>query len=373
MTMHHRRHSQQQDDEHSVGSGGHLSSTPPLEPSQYNPTDDTEDDTTTMGDSGTNQHSHTNSVLPRMYQHHGGGRHGSGGGGTAANHYSPNQPPHLMCIGAPPDADKEYHCCTCIGCEPPITPTTTTTKNFALTPNDGDDDDDGQIDFIQSLHMNSSAPPPLPPKSVTGMIVIEDCCKGMRKPCVMDLKMGTRQYGLNPTEEKKASKTAKARKSTTGSLGVRIGGMKAFVREKNEGEQLLDGATVSSSTAITSTSTPASFQLKRIEKKVGMAMTKEDFTSSIREFAASSSTLNIINYNLDNTNTSVTSPLIVKMTKDGVDDVVVSGCGGDDGGEIAGECTAATTTIITLQQRFVELLEEFRAAFASQNDFRFLV
>eukprot|EP00656_Telonema_subtile_P005293 TRINITY_DN12407_c0_g1_i1.p1 TRINITY_DN12407_c0_g1~~TRINITY_DN12407_c0_g1_i1.p1 ORF type:complete len:284 (+),score=23.93 TRINITY_DN12407_c0_g1_i1:170-1021(+) len=195
-----------------------------------------------------------------------------------------------------------------------------------------------------------SAPPPLPPKSVTGMIVIEDCCKGMRKPCVLDLKMGTRQYGLNPTEEKKASKTAKARKSTTGSLGVRIGGMKAFIKE----EEQRVGNTTSTSTTDTSA---ASFQLKRIEKKVGMAMSKETFSSSILDFATASSSSSSTTLN----DVDVSSPLIVQIAKQ--DDVVDDGCDTTT--------TTTITTTVSLQQRFVELLEEFRAAFASQNDFRF--
>jgi inositol-hexakisphosphate kinase len=159
--------------------------------------------------------------------------------------------------------------------------------------------------YSKMASYSSSSPPPPPPKSVTGLIAIEDCCKGMRKPCVLDLKMGTRQYGLNPSEEKKASKNAKAKKSTTGSLGVRIGGLKSF-KLNDEGE----------------------LKCHRVEKKVGMAMTESTFSKTLLDF----------------TNSPNRGPSITQTDP---------------------------THSTNLRRRFVELLVEFRAAFASQNQFRF--
>uniref|UniRef100_A0AC35TIK9 Kinase n=1 Tax=Rhabditophanes sp. KR3021 TaxID=114890 RepID=A0AC35TIK9_9BILA len=63
-------------------------------------------------------------------------------------------------------------------------------------------------------------------------IFLEDIVSIYRKPCVIDLKMGTRQYGDTATAEKKLSQTQKSESSTSGSLGVRIVGMQVFDTEK---------------------------------------------------------------------------------------------------------------------------------------------
>jgi hypothetical protein len=56
-------------------------------------------------------------------------------------------------------------------------------------------------------------------------ILMEDLTGRLKHPCVMDVKMGTRQYGLDATYAKKKSQRAKCKKTTSAELGVRVCGM----------------------------------------------------------------------------------------------------------------------------------------------------
>mgnify|MGYP002621077362 CR=1 FL=1 len=101
-------------------------------------------------------------------------------------------------------------------------------------------------------------PRPLNPKEaqtqrntrVEYFLLLEDLTAGMKRPCIMDLKMGTRQYGVDATPKKQKSQQGKCAKTTSRELGVRVCGLQVWdvktqsyvFKDKYYGRELKKGA-----------------------------------------------------------------------------------------------------------------------------------
>lgn len=73
-----------------------------------------------------------------------------------------------------------------------------------------------------------SATATAPNEKVVYFLLLENLTFGMGRPCVLDLKMGTRQYGVEADKKKIESQRRKCKTTTSQQLGVRVCGMQTF-------------------------------------------------------------------------------------------------------------------------------------------------
>lgn len=99
-------------------------------------------------------------------------------------------------------------------------------------------------DNLKKVGIHLTSAPALP--TCQQYILLENLTTGHKHPCVLDLKVGTRQHGDSASASKKLSKTTKVLNSTSGTLGLRLGGMQVYqvnlgryiCRTKNYGRSL---------------------------------------------------------------------------------------------------------------------------------------
>ncbi|RKF53375.1 KCS1/inositol hexaphosphate kinase KCS1 [Erysiphe neolycopersici] len=99
-------------------------------------------------------------------------------------------------------------------------------RSFTAERNSASNSSNSQIDIPRPVNPKEARAQP--GSRVEYFLLIEDLTAGMKRPCVMDLKMGTRQYGVDSDLKKQESQRQKCAATTSRRFGVRVCGLQVW-------------------------------------------------------------------------------------------------------------------------------------------------